>query len=105
MKLGRGADGIAAAAADPDRLDAVLPHRLDPDRVAVGDDRVAALRQPPELAEDIAAVRVVRFRIDRELDAGVLEIPQGDVAADEPIAVGEPADGGGAGVGLVLDLP
>src|SRR5204863_10075021 len=32
----------------PDRFDAVLPHGLDPDRVAVGVHDVAALRQAPE---------------------------------------------------------
>src|SRR3954453_22597774 len=49
-KEGSGADGTP----DPDRLDPVLTHRLDPQRVAVGLDRVTALRKPPELAEDIA---------------------------------------------------
>src|SRR4051795_1901219 len=41
--------------ADPDRLDAVLPHRLHADRVAVGGDGVAPLGQPPQLGEDEAA--------------------------------------------------
>ena len=74
--------------ADPDRLDAVLAHRLDPDRVAVGADRVAALRQPAELAEDVAADRVVGVGVDRQLDPGVGEVAERDVAADEPVAVG-----------------
>src|SRR6478736_960387 len=66
-KLGVVTDGTA----DPDRLDAVLAYRLDPDRVAVGGDRVAALGQPAELAEDVAADRVVGVGVDRQLDAGV----------------------------------
>src|SRR3954452_25004422 len=100
-KLGRGADGTA----DPDRLDAVLAHRLDPDRVAVGLDRVAPLGQAPERGEDVAADRVVGVAVDRQLDLGVGEVAERDVTAHEPVAVGELAQGGGAGIGLILDLP
>ena len=76
---------------DPDRDDPVLAHRLDPELVAVGEDLVAALRQPAELAEDVAADRVVGVGVDRQLDPGVLEVAERDVPADVPIAVGEPA--------------
>src|SRR4051794_25080720 len=47
----------------PHCLDAVLPHGLDPDRVPVGRDRVAAPRQAAEGSEDIAAHRVVGIRV------------------------------------------
>src|ERR1043166_4892038 len=100
-KLGSGADGTA----DPNRLDPVLADRLDPDRVAVGLDRVAALRQPPELAEYVAADRVVGVAVDRQVDSRIGEIAERDVPAHEPVAVGEAPQGRGAGVGLVLDLP
>ena len=76
-----------AVAVDANRLDAVLAHRLDPDLVAVRADLVAALGQPAELAEDVAADRVVGVRVDRKLDARVREVAQRDVAAHEPVAV------------------
>ena len=92
--------------ADPDRLDPVLAHRLDPQRVAVDRDRVAAFGQPPELAEDEAADRVVGVGVGvGQVDARVLEVAEADVPAHEPVAVGEPPDRRGARVGLVLDLP
>jgi len=43
------------ALADPHGFDAVLAHRFDADREAVGVDVVAAARQPAELREDKAA--------------------------------------------------
>ena len=67
-------------------------------------DLVAALRQPAELGEDVAADRVEGVGVDRELDPGVLEVAERDVAAHVPVAVGEPPQRDGARVGLVLDL-
>src|SRR5262249_23244605 len=43
---------------DPNRFDAVLADRLDPDLVAVRGDQVAPFGQPAELPEDVAADRV-----------------------------------------------
>src|ERR1700679_1269320 len=76
-------------AADPDRLDAVLAHRLDPDRIAVGGDLVPAFGQPAELGEDESADRVVRVRVDGEMQSVVLQIGHRDVTADVPLAAGE----------------
>ena len=89
---------------DPQGDDPVLADRLDADRVAAGPDRVAPLRQPAELVEDVAADGVVGVGVDRQLDVGILEIAERDVPADVPVAVGEPPDLLSAWVGLVLDL-
>jgi hypothetical protein len=48
--------------------------------------------------------RVVGVRVDRQLEPVVDEVGDGDVPADEPVAVGEPAHGAAERVGLVVDL-
>src|SRR5215475_4586707 len=65
LDIGRGRR--KAPLADANRLYPVLPHRLDADRIAVVRDHVAALREPPELAEHEAADRVVGVVVDRQL--------------------------------------
>jgi len=90
----------AAALADAHRLDAVVAYGLDADRVAVGVDRVAAARQPPQLGEHEASDRVVHVAVDRQLQSVVVEVGDGDMTAHEPVAVGEFADLAGGGVGL-----
>src|SRR6185503_16742696 len=90
---------------DPQGDDPVFADRLDPDLVASGPDRVAALRQPSELVEDVAADRVVGVGVHRQLDAGIVEVAERDVAAHVPVAVGELADPLPTRIGLVLDLP
>src|SRR3954453_23059187 len=88
--LGGGRWDVPAALADPHRLDAVLAHRLHADRVAVVVDRVAALGQPPELAEHEAADRVVGVGVDGQRQPVVDEVGDRHVPADEPVAVGQP---------------
>src|SRR4051794_31509531 len=42
--------GLRPSRVDPNRLDAVLANRLDPDLEPVRPDQIAPLRQPPELS-------------------------------------------------------
>ena len=100
----RRALGGGPALPDPHRLDPVLADRLDPDREAVGGDRVAALGEPPELGEHEPADRVVGVGVDRQLEPVVLEVGHRHVPAHEPVAVGQPAHRPAGGVGLVGDL-
>ncbi len=58
----------------------------------------------PELAEDEAADRVVGVGVDRQLEAVVEQVGDRDVAAHEPVAVGQPPDLAARRVGLVVDL-
>src|SRR5579863_4762396 len=89
-----------ATVADAHGLDAVLANRLDADRETVGADGVAALGQPPELREHETPDRVVGVGVDRQLETVVLEVADGDVPPDEPVAVGQTADGAAGGVVL-----
>src|SRR5205807_8011456 len=61
----RTASGGRPAIADAHRLDAVLAHGLDADRIAVGGDGVAPPRKAPERGEHEPADRVVGVRVDR----------------------------------------
>src|SRR5205823_4860219 len=92
------------ALTDAHRLDAVVAHRLDPDREAVGRDRVAAPRQAPELGEHEAADRVVGVGVDGQIEPVVHEVCDGHVPAYEPVPPGEPPHLAGGRVGLVGDL-
>src|ERR1039458_8416752 len=94
-----------AALADANRLHAVLAHGLDPNREAVGVDRVPAPGQAPELGEHEASDRVIRVAVHRQIQAVVGQVGAGDVPPHEPVAVGEPADLARRGVGLIGDLP
>src|ERR1700722_1258378 len=94
-----------SALADAHRLDAVVAHRLHADRVAVGGDRVPALGQASELGEHEAADGVVGVAVHGQVQAVVGEVGDRDVAAHEPVAVGQSADLAGGGIGLVGDLP
>src|SRR3954452_5405728 len=96
--------GLRSRGMNAKRLDAVLAHRLDPDLEPVRADQIAALRQAPELAEDVAADRVVCVGVDGQLDAAVGEVAERYVPSDVPIAVGKLAQRAGQRVGLVLDL-
>src|SRR3954453_12416232 len=104
VALAGRARGRRPALADAHRLDAVLAHRLDPDRVAVGLDRVAAARQAAQLVEDEAADRVVGVGVDGQVQPVVEEVGHRDVAAHEPVAVGQAAHLAAGRVGLVGDL-
>src|SRR3954447_11296310 len=102
--LGGGRRDVPAALADAHGLDAVLAHRLHADRVAVVVDRVAALGQPPELAEHEAADRVVGVGVDRQLEPGAGQGAERHVPANEPVAVGEPPHRAPERIRLVVDL-
>src|SRR5215211_5015991 len=103
-RSGRNGAVLARDDADAHRHDAVLPHRLDANLVAVGGDHVAALRQAPQFREHVPADGVEGVRIHRELDSRVLEVADRHVAAHVPVAVGQAPQRGRTRVGLILDL-
>jgi hypothetical protein len=78
--------------ADAHGLDPVVADGLHTDRIALGVDRVTALGQPAELAEDEPADRVVSVAVGRQPDVPVPERVRGLVA--------EGATGRKAGRGL-----
>ena len=90
------ARAIVAVVADPDRLDAVLAHGLDPHGVLVDVDHVAALGQAPELTEDEPADRVEGLRVHRQIEPIVGQIRDRHVTAHPPVSVREPPDTGDA---------
>src|SRR5260370_546025 len=65
---------------------------------------IAALRKPPQLAENEAADRVVGVCVDRQFEPVIEQVRDRDMSANEPVSVRQAADGAGGRVGLVGDL-